>query len=199
MSSRYFLMLVDKFIEVAQEIFVEVLRRAQCQPALSQPVHLGVVVALRTSVGVTTPLMPAEVSVEIGADMPQFMDDRRELLLDLDVHEPRQIEAQNVKIFLPRRIEKAVDAVPPTANLLDRGAIFKAQRSERSVETVCNVFPRLAHIDRHPSQIDMAQFVKAINHIRAEPTHCSREVESVTLHGELPARDGATFLFLLPP
>ena len=72
-------------------------RRSRCKVLANQQIHFRIVLLLGMRVGVATARMSAKVAIKPGADVPEFVEDGDQFLPKRQVHEPRQIEGQDVE------------------------------------------------------------------------------------------------------
>ena len=66
------------------------------------------------AVSIAASRMATQIAVEIRADMPQFVNQRDQLLTQGMIHEARQVDAQHVQHLQTLGIEHALHAVTAT-------------------------------------------------------------------------------------
>src|SRR6185436_15756473 len=74
--------------------------RMEGQPVVGQTLDLLIVMAFSRTMRIATALMTPDIAVERGADVPKFVNDRRELVAERAIEKSRQIETQQIEHLL---------------------------------------------------------------------------------------------------
>ena len=172
--------LLLQLAKIALEKIGRARRRIERKPFLGQLIHQGVVLLLRMAVRITPTGMTPQVAVEIWADVPQFVNDRRDLILERALQESRQVEAEQIELFPPVGIVQPLDRPGAPAAVREQLAPLEPQRGERSLDAVPHRAPRLTKTNRHPPHVDVRKLGQADRQVVAQPPHVQREVETLT-------------------
>ena len=122
--------------------------------------------------------MSAKIAVEIGADVPQFMENSDELLVERTVQEPRQVETEDIEVVAPRLVECTLDGVAATVPSALEAATFESHRSQSRLQTVADAFTGPAKGNGDLIQLNMGQFGRGPHHVVAESANVGGKIES---------------------
>ena len=68
--------------------------------------------------GIAATVVPANIPVESRADVPELVEDRHQFLIQIDIQETGQIEAQNVENLVSRCGIQSLEGVRPSADVV---------------------------------------------------------------------------------
>src|SRR6478736_6449303 len=108
-------------------------------------------------VGVIAAGVPANVAVEVRADMPELVQDGNQLLAKIEILESWQVKAEDIEHFAAAQIGDRLNAHLPAAADRDRAAAGKPERRERGEDAVGHGLAGLAKADGDPLHVDMRQ------------------------------------------
>lgn len=91
--------------------------------------HQAVVFPLAMGMDMITAVEPADIPIEGGADVVEFVERSDQLFERRMIKKPRQIEGKDVKNFV-LAVKEAADGPLPTVTLLDQGTIGEPHGSE---------------------------------------------------------------------
>ena len=121
-----------------------------------------VVQLLAVRVQVITPVVAAQVALELGADVVQLVEKCHELVVEVLVQETRQTERhqiQHLRIVHEVALHLIGDAAADARQL----AVAEAQRRDAGLQTVRQTGARLRDGEQQPRDIDVGQ-VGAVTH-----------------------------------
>ena len=128
-------------------------------------------------VRVASPGVSPEVSVKLRTDVPEFMKNGHQFFLEFDIHEPRQVEAQDVEHFLAFGAQKLLYAPTTTVVLSRLGTVFKAHGCQSSEKPMVDAFAGLGEGNRNTAEIDVAELGKSPDGVFDHRSHVRCEVK----------------------
>ena len=123
--------------------------------------------------------MTPQIAIELGANVPKFVENRLELFFDRVLQEPRQVETQNVKHLTAGRIVQPLDSPLSAPALRGQVAAFEAHGCQRGVQSMGNRLTCLAEVDRDAPQIDVFQLRKSTDHVVTQAAHVRSKIETL--------------------
>lgn len=171
-------MLLAKLAKVGSQEVVAAFGRSQVQPAFCQSLGVGVESLLGRTVGVASPRVTAEVAVEPRTDVPQFVKDGRELLVERLIEKARKIEIEQVEELVALVVKKSGTSVPSIATDFGHRSAGESQRSQGRLKAMETFASSLAKSDRHLFHANVPQLRQARSQVAAQIAHGRGEIES---------------------
>ena len=147
-----------------------------CQPLLSQLGGDGVEVFLRTAVSVTASRKAANVSIEFGRNVPQFVSNCSEPFREVVQVKSRQIKIEQIQGVGAGDVLNFLNNNLTSAASRRSFSVLESKRSERGVHAVSGIVASLAESNSNPVHVDMIQRRDFESHV---PTNCRKTVGNI--------------------
>ena len=133
--SAQFSILRHKVSIVVTKKVPKIVWRVLFEPVLYQAFY-GLIVLLLRSVGKSATRKPAKIAIETRTDMVKFMNNRIQFLRQRQFNEARNIEIENIQILDSIGSEVSLERPDFSSALIERFAVFKAERRCRRKDAV---------------------------------------------------------------
>jgi len=167
-----------QFTEVISEELAQLIFGVRKQVLVRQLGNFLVEMGRRMPVGKTATGESTNIPIEIGAYMPELVDDRFELVAERQILEPGHIERDDVERLVSAGESQVLDPPSPAALHREFASAFETHRCKRGVDPVLTSFACLRESDRDLADFYMGKELNAPTDVVAEPFHKSREIET---------------------
>ncbi len=149
------------------------------QPPVEYFRDVGIELLLRAAMRETAPFEPSQVTIELRADVPQFVHDGCKLLAKRKIEKPREIESHHIEHLLAIVGEQSLDG--PFSPPADREGFptGESQWCERGIQSMRRRFPGLGKTNSHPRHINMGKLRGSFCHVSAKLADVPREIEPI--------------------
>jgi hypothetical protein len=122
--------------------------------------------------------MATKVSIELGSNVKELVEDRDHLLLESEVLKPGEAKGEQVE-DLNAAYEIALDLVRPSASALGRRSLAKAERSDFRLQSERPPSACSSNNHKDSIHVNVAQVRSPCDHVDAQTGHCPSEVEGL--------------------